>query len=97
MVEIKTTVFQLYSFISKMMRFVEGALDECDSTSKDIESYRHMTQIFEKLVSLIIQLNKLSKEEKLHVKDTLPKEDMAIIERFMEKHQKQRKNQEIGH
>ena len=84
MIEIKTTVFQLYSFISKMMKFVEEELDQ----GKDVESYKHMTQIFERLVSLVMQLNKLSKEEQFHVKVTLPAEDMAIIERFMEKYQK---------
>ena len=66
------------------MKFVEEELDQ----GKDVESYKHMTQIFERLVSLVMQLNKLSKEEQFHVKDTLPAEDMAIIERFMEKYQK---------
>ena len=47
---------------------------------------KNMTNIFEKLVSLVMQLNRLSKDEQMHISDVLPEEDMKIIERFMEKY-----------
>lgn len=88
MIEIKATVGQLYSFISKMMRLVEEELND-DVPIKDLDNYKNITQIFERLVSLIVQLNKLSKEEQWHMQETLPEEDLAIIERFIEKYAKQ--------
>lgn len=91
MIEIKSTALQLYSFISKMMHFVEAELDTKER-SNDLDNYKNITQIFEKLVSLVVQLNKLSKEEQWHLQETLPEEDMAIIERFMKKYSKSHGN-----
>lgn len=85
MIEIKATVAQLYSFISKMMQLVEDELDD-NASLKDLDNYKNITQIFERLVSLVVQLNKLSKEEQWHMQETLPEEDLAIIERFMKKY-----------
>jgi len=90
MIEVKTTVFKLYSFISKMMILVEKDLDNPHLMDGDeaVSAKKNMTNIFEKLVSLVIQLNRLSKDEQLHLSDSLPEEDMQIIERFMEKYAK---------
>ena len=90
MIEVKTTVSKLYNFISKMMILVERDLDDADIMSGDdsCAAKKNMTNIFEKLVSLVIQLNRLSKEEQMHLNDILPEEDMKIIERFMEKYSK---------
>lgn len=49
---------------------------------------KNITNIFQKLVSLVIQLNRLSKDEQMHISDVLPEEDIKIIERFLQKHSK---------
>ncbi len=88
MIEVKTTVSKLYNFISKMMVLVEQDLDNpniMDGIDACLAK-KNMTNIFEKLVSLVMQLNRLSKDEQMHITDVLPEEDMKIIERFMEKY-----------
>ena len=88
MIEVKNTVSKLYSFISKMMILVEQDLDDPNVMDGDdaCVTKKNMTNIFEKLVSLVMQLNRLSKDEQMHLSDALPEEDMQIIERFMEKY-----------
>ena len=53
MIEVKTTVFKLYSFISKMMILVEKDLDNPHLMDGDeaVSAKKNMTNIFEKLVS----------------------------------------------
>jgi len=96
MIEVKTTVSKLYSFISKMMMLVEQDLYDANIMGGDESCAvkKNMTNIFEKLVSLVMQLNRLSKDEQLYLSDTLPEEDMKIIERFMEKYVKRKEQQE---
>lgn len=74
------------------MMLVEQDLDNPNVMNRDEAciAKKNMTNIFEKLVSLVMQLNRLSKDEQLHLSDTLPEEDMKIIERFMEKYAKKR-------
>ena len=88
MIEVKNTASKLYSFISKMMILVEQDLDDPNVMDGDdaCVTKKNMTNIFEKLVSLVMQLNRLSKDEQMHLSDALPEEDMQIIERFMEKY-----------
>lgn len=88
MIEVKNTVSKLYSFISKMMILVEQDLDDPNIMDGDDAclAKKNMTNIFEKLVSLVMHLNRLSKDEQMHLTDALPEEDMKIIERFMEKY-----------
>ena len=88
MIEVKNTVSKLYSFISKMMILVEQDLDDPNVMDGDdaCVTKKNMTNIFEKLVSLVMQLNRVSKDEQMHLSDALPEEDMQIIERFMEKY-----------
>ena len=92
MIEVKTTVSKLYNFISKMMVLIEQDLDDPDVMGGDDAclTKKNMTNIFEKLVSLVMQLNRLSKDEQMHLNDVLPEEDMKIIERFMEKYAKKK-------
>ena len=88
MIEVKQTVAKLYSFISKMMLLVEDDLNNFDIINADdkCKAKKNITNIFEKLVSLVMQLNRLSKDEQMHITETLPEEDMKIIERFLAKH-----------
>ncbi len=92
MMELKTTISKLYNFISKMMILVEQDLDDPNIMDGDVSciAKKNMTNIFEKLVSLVMQMNRLSKDEQLHINDVLPEEDMKIIERFMEKYSRQK-------
>jgi hypothetical protein len=90
MIEVKNTVTKLYSFISKMMILVEQDLEDPNIINGDdsCAAKKNMTSIFEKLISLVMQLNRLSKDEQMHLTDTLPEEDMKIIERFIERYKK---------
>lgn len=90
MLEVKNTVSKLYSFISKMMILVEQDLEDPNIMNGDEAclAKKNMTNIFEKLISLVMQLNRLSKDEQLYLNDTLPEEDMQIIERFMARYKK---------
>jgi hypothetical protein len=66
---IKDTVSQLYSFISKMMTLLERDLDNSEIVEMNdgLVVKKNMTTILHKLVALVLQLNKLSKDEQLYV------------------------------
>lgn len=98
MVEVKTTISKLYNFISKMMMLVEQDLYDPNLMNRDDAciAKKNMTSVFEKLVSLVMQLNRLSKDEQMYINDVLPEEDIKIIERFMEKYARQKNVQQIS-
>lgn len=52
---------------------------------ESLRAKREMTAIMQKLTMLVLQLNRLSKEEQLYQEIILPEQDMAIIERFVER------------
>lgn len=89
MLEIKTTVAKLYNFISKMMISLEKDINNPDLMEID-ESHKikkNIANMLEKLVSLVLQLNRLSKEEGLDANYSLPENDAKIIERFIRKYE----------
>ena len=84
----KITVNKLYGFIAKLVILLEEELDEL-KTSKSksaVNVKKNITDTFNKLVTLIIQLNKLSKDEIQQAEKTMPLEDKEIIERFLSKY-----------
>ncbi|MDP4709154.1 MAG: hypothetical protein NWS20_04045 [Rickettsiaceae bacterium] len=84
----KITVNKLYGFIAKLVILLEEELDEL-KTSKSksaVNVKKNITDTLNKLVTLIIQLNKLSKDEVMYADKTMPQEDKEIIERFLSKY-----------
>jgi hypothetical protein len=81
----KSTINKLYSFIAKLVLLLEEELDELktNKSKSAINVKKNITDTLNKLVNLIVQLNKLNKDEiaNSHVDMTL--EDKAIIERFI--------------
>jgi hypothetical protein len=51
----------------------------------DIAHKKDVASILNKLVALLLQLGKLSKEEKLYISQDLTEEDLAIIENFVKR------------
>ncbi|MBN8523075.1 MAG: hypothetical protein H6911_02790 [Rickettsiaceae bacterium] len=88
----KITVNKLYGFIAKLVSLLEDELDEIEShkSKNALNIKKNITDTLNKLVVLIIQLNKLSKEE-MDEAYTINKEDQAIIKRFVEKYNLQNK------
>ncbi|MBM3467377.1 MAG: hypothetical protein FJX70_06075 [Alphaproteobacteria bacterium] len=88
----KITVNKLYGFIAKLVSLLEDELDEIEShkSKNALNIKKNITDMLNKLVVLIIQLNKLSKEE-MDEAYTINKEDQAIIKRFVEKYNLQNK------
>jgi hypothetical protein len=88
----KITVNKLYGFIAKLVSLLEDELDQIEShkSKNALNIKKNITDTLNKLVVLIIQLNKLSKEE-MDEAYTINKEDQAIIKRFVEKYNLQNK------
>jgi len=84
----KDTVDKLNGFIVKLVLLLEDELDELQSSKSKsaVNVKKNITDTLNKLVTLIIQLNKLSKDESIHAKKVMPSEDKEIIERFLSKY-----------
>lgn len=88
----KNTVNKLYGFIAKLVSLLEDELNEISShkSKNALNIKKNITDTLNKLVALIIQLNKLSKEE-IDEDCIINKEDQDIIKRFVEKYNLQNK------
>ena len=88
----KITVNKLYGFIAKLVSLLEDELDEIEShkSKNALNIKKNITDTLNKLVVLIIQLNKLSKDE-IEEAYTINKEDQDIIKRFVDKYNLQNK------
>lgn len=84
----KATVNKLYSFIAKLVLLLEEELDELKlSRSRSaVNVKKNITDTLNKLVTLIIQLNKLGKDETLNSDQKISNEDKEIIEMFIRKY-----------
>ena len=84
----KQTIDKLYNFIAKLLLMLEEELDELhNKKSKTAANVRkNITDSLNKLVNLIIQLNKLSKDDTLLEKHDISSEDQEIIERFISRY-----------
>ncbi len=85
----KNTITILYSFIARIISLLEEELDELGSkkSSGEIIIKKNITETLNKLVTLIIQLNKLSKDEYLNESKIMKEEDQLIISEFLRKYQ----------
>ena len=81
----KDTISTLYSFIARIISLLEEELDVLgqDTPKNKIMLKKHITDALNKLVTLIIQLNKLGKDEKYQKNHIMKKEDEAIIAEFL--------------
>ena len=84
----KSTIDKLYGFIAKLVVMLEDELDELKSSkSKSATNVKkNITDTLNKLVTLIIQLNKLSKDEAINPSNKILVEDQEIIQRFINRH-----------
>ncbi|WP_316354049.1 hypothetical protein [Candidatus Trichorickettsia mobilis] len=87
---LQPTISKLYSFIAKLVLMLEDELDELrlNKSKSALTVKKNITDTLNKLVTLIIQLNKVSKEESLNVKTIMPAADQEIIEYFLSKYSK---------
>ena len=83
----KKTINKLYEFIAKLVLLLENELNELEvSKAKNSSKIKkNITEALNRLVTLIIQLNKLSKEE-VNKSYEMNQEDKDIIKRFIEKY-----------
>ena len=88
----KITVNKLYGFIAKLVSLLEDELNgiELHKSKNALNIKKNITDTLNKLVVLIIQLNKLSKDE-IEEAYTINKEDQDIIKRFVDKYNLQNK------
>ncbi len=88
----KITVNKLYSFIAKLISLLEDELNGISSgkSKNALNVQKNITDTLNKLVNLIVQLNKLTKEE-IDKVAPMSKEDKDIIRRFVEKYNSQNK------
>lgn len=90
MIDTNITINKLYSFIAKLLLMLEEELDEFkfNRSKSAVIVKKNLTDMLNKLVTLTIQLNKLSKENSLSQQSVMPIEDQAIIEKFLSKYLK---------
>ncbi|WP_341756790.1 MULTISPECIES: hypothetical protein [unclassified Candidatus Tisiphia] len=83
------TITILHSFVAKIVSLLENELDELESRKSkgEIIIKKNITETLNKLVNLIIQLNKLSKDEYLNENTIMKEEDKEIIAEFLSKYQ----------
>lgn len=83
----KTTINKIYEFITKLVVLLEDELEELrnGSAKNTIATQKNITDILNKLVNLISQLNKVAKEKRLEVDMKFDKSDKEILNKFIEK------------
>ncbi len=83
----KDTISTLYSFITRIVSLLEEELDVLgrEKSKSKIMVKKNITDVLNKLVNLIIQLNRLSKEEKFKENSIMKEEDEPIITEFLKK------------
>ena len=83
----KDTISTMYSFIARIISLLEEELDllGTEKSKSKIMIKKHITDLLNKLVNLIIQLNKLRAEEKLKENLIMAEEDATIIAEFLKK------------
>ena len=83
----KTTINKIYEFITKLVVLLEDELEELRSgtTKNTISTQKNITDILNKLVNLISQLNKVAKEKQLEVEVGFGESDKEILNKFIEK------------
>lgn len=82
------TVNKLYGFIAKLVVLLEEELDDLRSNKSKsaLNVKKNITDTLNKLVTLIIQLNKLNQDVVMSSDQEMTLEDQEIIERFLSKY-----------
>ncbi len=83
----KTTINKIYEFITKLVILLEDELEELKvgSAKNTISTQKNITDILNKLVNLISQLNKVAKEKQLEVEVGFDESDREILNKFIDK------------
>ena len=83
----KTTINKIYEFITKLVILLEDELEELKvgSAKNTISTQKNITDILNKLVNLISQLNKVAKEKQLEVEVGFDESDRKILNKFIDK------------
>lgn len=84
----KETLDKLYGFIARLVLMLDEELEEVRSKKNKtaLNQQKNITDILDKLVKIIIQLNKISPEDFVQEKYDIASEDLNIILRFMGKY-----------
>lgn len=84
----KETLDKLYGFIARLVLMLDEELEEVRSKKNKtaLNQQKNITDILDKLVKIIIQLNKISPEDFVQEKYEIASEDWNIILRFMGKY-----------
>lgn len=90
--DILDNINKLYNFIGKLVIMLEDQLElikrEDNDVSTTIKAQKTITDILNKLVLLISQLNKLLKDDLLKEEiKIIPEQDAKIIDRFLKRYQ----------
>lgn len=85
---LKDHVTKLYELLAKVMLLLEGEIDilEAEKTTSTVAVKKSLAETLNKLVALLVQLNALSKEERLNAVDVMHGDDQEIIGRFLQEH-----------
>ena len=81
----KDAVIKLEKLILKMAYSLEEDLHKIACEENKIQLQKTISSTAQNLVTLLIRLSKLRKDENLDTTAALPKDDIAIIERFLKR------------
>lgn len=81
-------VTKLYELLTKVMLLLEDEIDvlESSKTKNSLTLKRSVAEMLNKLATLLAQLNKLSKDEKLETTEVMNDDDKEIISRFIQEY-----------
>lgn len=84
----KETLDKLYGFIARLVLMLDEELEEVRSKKNKtvLNQQKNITDILNKLVKIIIQLNKITPEDFIQEKYDIASEDLKIISRFIGKY-----------
>lgn len=84
----KDNVTKLYGFIAKLMTLLENDIVflEDPSNKNTVSVKKNIADILGKLVTLLVQLNKISKEEDVENDNIIAVNDENIINLFLDKY-----------
>ncbi|MES2214893.1 MAG: hypothetical protein V4485_02595 [Pseudomonadota bacterium] len=82
-------VTKLYELLAKVMLLLEEEIDivESNQTKNAVAVKKSLADTLNKLVALLVQLNKLSKDEGLDKAEAMHCTDQEIIQKFIQDHE----------
>ncbi|MBP7189835.1 MAG: hypothetical protein KA998_01115 [Rickettsiaceae bacterium] len=90
----KENVTKLYNFIAKLMTLLEEEIEILESSNNKnaLIMKKNITETLTKLVHILAQLNKMSKEEHIDSEESLSCQDEEIINMFLSKYKHHSEN-----